>query len=165
MCRDTCLKLQRWIEAAGPPVGTSFRCQDLFDNRSPNYAGDVGIGINPQLAQRVKEADVLLVIGARLGEMTTSGYTLLEAPVPQQTLIHVHAGAEELGRVYRPALAINSGCAQFVEALERLSFKSAIWKERSGAARKEFLEWTEPRQMPGSVQYGEIIRWLSDRLP
>jgi acetolactate synthase-1/2/3 large subunit len=80
--RDTCLKLQKWIEAAGLPAGTSFRCQDLFDNRSPNYAGDVGIGINPQLAQRVKDADVLLVIGARLGEMTTGGYSLLEAPAP-----------------------------------------------------------------------------------
>ncbi|HEX9434779.1 MAG TPA: thiamine pyrophosphate-binding protein [Burkholderiales bacterium] len=163
--RETCTRLQRWIEANGLGVGTSFRCQDLFDNRSENYIGDVGIGINPKLAQRVKDADVLLVIGARLGEMTTSAYSLVEAPVPRQTLIHVHAGAEELGRVYRPALAINSGNAQFVEALERLSFKSAIWKERTGAARKEFLEWTEPRQMPGSVQYGEIIRWLSDHLP
>ena len=102
--RDATLKLQKWLEAHGLPVGTSFRCQDLFDNRSPSYAGDVGIGINPKLAQRVKEADVLLVIGARLGEMTTSAYTLLEAPLPRQTLIHVHAGAEELGRVYRPAL-------------------------------------------------------------
>ena len=163
--RETCTRLQRWIEANGLGVGTSFRCQDLFDNRSENYIGDVGIGINPKLAQRVKDADVLLVIGARLGEMTTSAYSLVEAPVPRQTLIHVHAGAEELGRVYRPALAINSGNAQFVEALERLSFKSAIRKERTGAARKEFLEWTEPRQMPGSVQYGEIIRWLSDHLP
>src|SRR5947209_7675621 len=90
--RDACLKLQRWVERAGLPAGTSFRCQDLFDNRSPSYAGDVGIGINPKLAQRIKDADVLLVIGARLGEMTTGGYTLLEAPVPQQALIHVHAG-------------------------------------------------------------------------
>ncbi len=163
--RDTCTRLQRWIEANDLGVGTSFRCQDLFDNRSPNYSGDVGIGINPKLAERVKEADVLLVIGARLGEMTTSAYSLVEVPVPRQTLIHVHAGAEELGRVYRPALAINSGNAQFVEALERLSFKSASWKERTAAARKEFLEWTEPRQMPGKVQYGEIIRWLSDHLP
>src|SRR5712671_489908 len=71
--RETSLGLQKWIEATGLPIGTSFRCQDLFDNRSPSYAGDVGIGINPKLAQRVKEADVLLVIGARLGEMTTSG--------------------------------------------------------------------------------------------
>jgi acetolactate synthase I/II/III large subunit len=163
--RDACVRLQKWIEANGLPVGTSFRCQDLFDNRSPNYAGDVGIGINPKLAQRVKEADVLLVIGARLGEMTTSGYTLVEAPVPQQTLVHVHAGAEELGRVYRPALAINSGMAQFVAALEVISFKNSSWKESTEAARKEFLEWTEPRPMPGEVQYGEVIRWLSDRLP
>jgi acetolactate synthase-1/2/3 large subunit len=162
---EACRSLQKWIEPTGLPVGTSFRCQDLFDNRSPNYAGDVGIGINPKLAQRVKEADVLLVIGARLGEMTTSAYTLVEAPVPQQTLVHVHAGAEELGRVYRPALAINSGNAHFVDALTKLSFTNPAWKERTAAARKEFLEWTEPRPMPGQVQYGEVIRWLSDRLP
>ncbi|HJS78569.1 MAG TPA: thiamine pyrophosphate-binding protein [Burkholderiales bacterium] len=162
--RAACVRLQKWIEANGLPVGTSFRCQDLFDNRSSNYAGDVGIGINPKLAQRVKEADVLLVIGARLGEMTTSAYSLLEAPVPQQTLIHVHSGAEELGRVYRPALAINSGMAQFVEAIEKLRF-DGLWEAKTEQARKEFLEWTEPRPMPGQVQYGEVIRWLSDRLP
>ena len=163
--REASLKLQKWAEAAGLPVGTSFRCQDLFDNRSPSYAGDVGIGLNPKLAQRVKEADVLLVIGARLGEMTTSAYTLLEAPQPRQALIHVHAGAEELGRVYRPALAINSGYPQFVAALENLSIKNAAWKEKTETARKEYLEWNEPRPMPGKVQYGEIIRWLSNNLP
>src|SRR5438067_1329019 len=163
--RDACLKLQRWIEAAGLPVGTSFRCQDLFDNRSPSYAGDVGIGINPKLAQRVKEADVLLVIGARLGEMTTSGYTLLEAPVPQQTLIHVHAGAEELGRLYRPALAINSGYPQFMQALERLSFAKPAWRADTQVLRQGYLEWTTPRPMPGELQYGELIKWLSERLP
>jgi acetolactate synthase-1/2/3 large subunit len=163
--REACRGLQKWIEANGLPAGTSFRCQDLFDNRSDYYAGDVGIGINPKLAQRVKEADVLLVVGARLGEMTTSAYTLVDVPVPQQTLIHVHAGAEELGRVYRPALAINSGMAQFVEAVQGLSFKNLAWKARTEEARKQFLEWTEPRPMPGQVQYGEIIRWLSDRLP
>jgi acetolactate synthase I/II/III large subunit len=162
--RDACVRLKKWIETNGLPVGTSFRCQDLFDNRSPNYAGDVGIGINPKLAQRVKEADVLLVVGARLGEMTTSAYTLVDAPVPQQTLVQVHAGAEELGRVYRPALAINSGMAQFVEAIEKLRFDGS-WKARTEQARGEYLEWTEPRPMPGQVQYGEVIRWLSDRLP
>ncbi|MDQ5848709.1 MAG: thiamine pyrophosphate-binding protein [Pseudomonadota bacterium] len=162
--RDTCLKLQKWVGAAGLAVGTSFRCQDLFDNRSPNYAGDVGIGINPKLAQRVKDADVLLVIGARLGEMTTGGYTLLEAPVPKQTLIHVHAGAEELGRVYRPALAINSGNAQFVDSLQKVGL-SGNWKEQTATARQEYIEWSEPRPMPGKLQYGQVIRWLSDRLP
>ena len=162
--RAACVRLQKWIETNGLPVGTSFRCQDLFDNRSSNYAGDVGIGINPKLAQRVKEADVLLVIGARLGEMTTSAYSLVEAPMPQQTLIHVHSGAEELGRVYRPALAINSGMTQFVEAIEKLQF-DGLWMARTEQARREFVEWTEPRPMPGQVQYGEVIRWLSDRLP
>jgi acetolactate synthase-1/2/3 large subunit len=163
--RPTTLKLQKWLEAQGLPAGTSFRCQDLLDNRSPSFAGDVGIGINPKLAERVKQADVLLVIGARLGEMTTSAYTLVEAPLPRQTLIHVHAGAEELGRVYRPAVAINSGYPQFVDALEKMSFGNAGWKDRTAAARKEFLEWTEPRPIPGNVQYGEVIRWLSDKLP
>jgi len=163
--REATLKLQKWIEAAGLPAGTSFRCQDLFDNRSPSYAGDVGIGINPKLARRVKEADVVLVIGARLGEMTTSAYTLLEAPVPRQTLIHVHAGAEELGRVYRPALAINSGYPQFVEVLEKIRIGNDGWKQTTETARKEFLEWTEPQPMPGKLQYGRVIRWLSDTLP
>ena len=163
--RDTCMRLQRWVEANGLVAGTSFRCQDLFDNRSQHYAGDVGIGINPQLAERVKNADVLLVIGARLGEMTTSAYTLVEVPVPKQTLIHVHAGAEELGRVYRPALAINAGNAQFVQALERLSFDKPAWRADAETLRKNYLEWTTPRQMPGELQYGEVIKWLSDRLP
>jgi acetolactate synthase-1/2/3 large subunit len=162
---EACRKLQAWIEKAGLPAGTSFRCQDLLDNRSPSYAGDVGIGINPTLARRVKEADVLLVIGARLGEMTTGAYTLVEAPVPQQTLIHVHAGAEELGRVYRPALAINSGYPQFVDALSNLTFPSSSWRAETEKARQEYLEWTEPRPMPGALQYGQVIRWLSDRLP
>ena len=163
---ETTRKLQAWIERAGLPAGTSFRCQDLFDNRSPSYAGDVGIGINPKLAARVREADVLLVIGARLGEMTTSAYTLVEAPLPRQTLVHVHAGAEELGSVYRPALAINSGYPRLVEALESLSLKkNAAWEADTRALRQDYLEWTKPRPMPGKLHYGEVIRWLSDNLP
>jgi acetolactate synthase-1/2/3 large subunit len=158
-------KLQKWAEGNGLPVGAAFRCQDLIDNRSPAYAGDVGIGINPKLAQRVKDADVLLAIGPRLGEMTTSAYTLLQAPVPSQTLIHVHADAEELGRVYRPALAINSGYPQFIEAVSSLSFNNASWKEKAKTAHAEYLAWSEPLPMPGKVQYGQIIRWLSDNLP
>jgi acetolactate synthase-1/2/3 large subunit len=163
--RDACQRLQRWADGAGIAAGTSFRCQDLFDNRSPSYAGDVGIGINPKLAQRVKDADVLLVIGARLGEMTTSAYTLLESPQPKQALIHVHAGAEELGRVYRPELPINSGYPQFVEALEKISFRNSSWKKETAQAHAEYLEWIEPRPMPGKLHYGEVIRWLSAHLP
>ncbi len=162
---DCAQKIRRWVEATGLPVGTSFRCQDLFDNRSSSYAGDVGIGINPKLAQRVKDADVLLVIGARLGEMTTSAYTLVEVPTPAQTLVHVHAGAEELGRVYRPALAINSGYPQFADALDSIRMRNEAWAAQTADARREYLEWTEPRPMPGRLQYGEVVRWLSDTLP
>ncbi|MGQ0511898.1 MAG: thiamine pyrophosphate-binding protein [Betaproteobacteria bacterium] len=154
-----------WAEASSLPVACSFRCQDFYDNRRPNYVGDVGIGINPKLAQRVKDADVLLVIGARLGEMTTSGYTLLEIPAPRQKLVHVHAGAEELGRVYRAELPINAAYPQFVESLVTLKLDGAKWREQVKAARAEYEAWNAPLPMPGALQYGEIVRWLSDTLP
>jgi acetolactate synthase I/II/III large subunit len=155
--------LQAWAEKAGIPVGASFRCQDYFDNRHPNYAGDVGIGINPKLAQRVKDADLLLVIGARLGEMTTGGYTLLEVPVPKQKLVHVHAGAEELGRVYQATLPVNSNYEEFVLALSGI--KTPSWKEQSQSAHNDYLAWNKPVPMPGALHYGEVIAWLSQNLP
>ena len=93
----SCEALQRFAEGWNLPVGCAFRFQDLFDNHHPNYAGDVGIGINPKLARRITEADLVLAIGPRLGEMTTGGYTLLKPPRPAQKLIHLHAGPEELG--------------------------------------------------------------------
>ena len=157
--------LRGWAEAAGVAVGCAFRCQDYFDNRHPNYAGDVGIGINPRLAQRVKEADVLLVIGARLGEMTTGGYTLLDVPVPKQTLIHVHAGAEELGRVYQAALPINSNYEEFVLALSSIKIKREEWQNQTRSAHAEYLAWSKPLAMPGALHYGEVVAWLSQNLP
>jgi len=156
--------LRGWAEKTGIPVGASFRCQDYFDNRHPNYAGDVGIGLNPKLAQRVKEADLLLVIGARLGEMTTSGYTLLEVPVPRQKLVHVHAGAEELGRVYQATLPIVSSYEEFVLALSALNLKSN-WQENTREIHEAYLEWNRPVSMPGALHYGEVIAWLSAHLP
>jgi acetolactate synthase-1/2/3 large subunit len=163
--RETCEGLRDWIEANELPVGPSFRCQDRFDNRHPNYAGDVGIGINPKLAERIRQADVALVIGARLGEMTTGGYTLFEAPMPSQALAHVHAGAEELGRVYHAALPINSGTAQFVEALASVRLDGSKWRAHTKQAREEFLAWTEPRPIPGPLQYADVVKWLDGRLP
>lgn len=115
--REAARALREYVEAMGLPVGCAFRFQDTFDNAHPNYAGDVGIGINPKLAERVKTADVVLCIGARLGEMTTSGYTLFEVPVPKQTLIHVHADANELGRVYQADVMICAGVNEFAHAL------------------------------------------------
>ncbi|MEO8143443.1 MAG: thiamine pyrophosphate-binding protein [Betaproteobacteria bacterium] len=155
--------LRAWAELAGIPVGCGFRCQDYFDNRHPNYAGDVGIGLNPKLAQRVKDADVLLVIGERLGEMTTSAYTLVESPVPRQTLIHVQSGAEELGRVYRAALPINSNYEEFVAALAGI--KTPSWTASTKEIHSSYLAWNKPVPMPGALHYGEVIAWLSQSLP
>jgi acetolactate synthase-1/2/3 large subunit len=163
--RASCDALRAWLEASQLAAGTSFRCQDLLDNRSGAFAGDVGIGINPKLAQRVREADVVLVIGARLGEMTTSGYSLFEAPVPAQKLIHVHGGAEELGRVYSATLPINAGMARFVDALSQVKLDGTKWAGRTQQAREEYLAWTQVQPMPGKLHYGEVVKWLDANLP
>jgi acetolactate synthase-1/2/3 large subunit len=155
-----------FAEAANLPVGCSFRCQDLFDNGHQNYAGDVGIGINPKLAERVKNADLLIVVGARLGEMTTSGYTLVGIPVPKQKLVHVHASAEELGRVYQAALPINAGMAEFAAMAKALGpIAARTWDDETKAARADYLEWSTPPQVEGPIQMGEIVNWLEQRLP
>jgi acetolactate synthase I/II/III large subunit len=112
--------LQRFVEAWQLPVGCGFRFQDCFDNRHPLYAGDVGIGINPKLAVRVRGADLVLAIGIRLGEMTTGGYTHLAVPRPTQKLVHLHAGAEELGRVYAADLLVQCSLALAGQALATL---------------------------------------------
>jgi acetolactate synthase-1/2/3 large subunit len=158
--------IRAFAEAANLPVGCSFRCQDLFDNGHQNYAGDVGIGINPKLAERVKNADLLIVVGARLGEMTTSGYTLLGIPVPKQKLVHVHASAEELGRVYQAALPINAGMAEFAAMAKSLGpIPARAWDNETKTARADYLEWSTPPQVEGPIQMGEIVDWLEQRLP
>jgi acetolactate synthase-1/2/3 large subunit len=163
---DACAALQRYSEANALPVGCAFRRQDLFDNRHANYAGDVGIGIRPALAKRIAEADVLLVVGERLGEMTTSGYTLLDAPVPKQKLIHVHPGADEIGRVYRPTVGVCATPGAFLEALSALpALPSGHWGESALAAHDEYEAWRAPRPVPGDVDLWKIVRWLDERLP
>jgi len=158
--------IRAFAEAANLPVGCSFRCQDLFDNSHQNYAGDVGIGINPKLAERVKNADLLIVVGARLGEMTTSGYTLLNIPVPKQKLVHVHPGADELGRVYQAVLPINAGMAEFAAMAKALGpVPARAWDNETKAARADYLEWSTPPQVEGPIQMGEIVDWLEQRLP
>jgi acetolactate synthase-1/2/3 large subunit len=158
--------IRQFAEANDLPVGCSFRCQDLFDNRHRNYAGDVGIGINPALAKRIKDSDLLLVIGARLGEMTTSGYTLIDIPVPKQTLIHIHPGAEELGRVYQATLPINSGMPQIAAALKAMTpvdpTSRAAWTR---AMRADYLTWTQAPKNAGELQMGEVVAWLNEHLP
>jgi acetolactate synthase-1/2/3 large subunit len=137
-----CDNVRRWAESNFLPVTCAFRYQDLFDNRHANYAGDVGIGINPKLAQRIKDADLVIAIGPRLGEMTTGGYTLFEVPRPKQVLVHVHAGAEELGRVYQAPLMINSGMPQFASRLAMMMpIESPPWRSELAAARADYEAW------------------------
>ncbi|MCU1394140.1 MAG: thiamine pyrophosphate-binding protein [Ilumatobacteraceae bacterium] len=136
---DACLALEQFVEAWELPVGCAFRFQDLVDNDHPNYAGDVGIGINPKLAARIREADVILAIGARLGEMTTGGYTLLQAPRASQQLIHVHAGAEELGRVYAADVLVQASMACAAPALTTLTPPTERpWASQVAVARAEY---------------------------
>ena len=131
--------LQRFAENWQLPVGCAFRFQDTFDNRHPLYAGDVGIGINPRLAQRVKDADLIIAIGPRLGEMTTGGYTLIEAPRPHQRLVHIHAGPEELGRVYAADLLLQSAMACAAKALEGLAAPvQPPWNAWAEAAQADY---------------------------
>jgi acetolactate synthase-1/2/3 large subunit len=157
--------LQRFAEASGLPIACAFRHQDLFDNRHSNYAGDVGIGINPQLAARVRDADVLLVIGERLGEMTTSGYTLLDVPNPRQSLLHVHPGAEELGRVYQPQVAIAATPGAFLAQVDARAARPAATAAHAGTVHDEYESWRAPRAVPGDVDLWRIVRWLDETLP
>ncbi len=158
--------IQRFAERRQLPVAASFRCQDLFDNRHPNYAGDLGLAASPKLTQAVRDADLLLVVGARMGEITSGGYGLLEIPVPRQKMLHVYAGIEELGRVYQPTLAINSGMAAFAALAARLEAVSdapyAEWTRELNAHYRAHLDCPSS---PGPVQMGEIMGWLRERLP
>ncbi|HEX9390304.1 MAG TPA: thiamine pyrophosphate-binding protein [Usitatibacteraceae bacterium] len=164
--KESCTALQRFAETQNLPIGCAFRFQDVFDNAHPNYAGDVGIGINPKLAARIKAADVVLCLGARLGEMTTSGYTLFEAPVPKQKLIHVHAGAEELGRVYQGELLINATVSSFanaIAALPKLTHSNVAAQVQS--ANADYREWQQRREIPGAVQMWDVMQQIKSGVP
>ena len=158
--------IQAFAEANSLPVSVSFRRHDRFDNAHPNYAGDVGIGINPKLKQRVEDADLLIALGTRLGEVSSEGYTLIGLPRPKQTFVHIHAGAEELGRVYQADLAINAGTASFAAAARAMAPLEAVpWTDWTKAARQDYLGHIAPPAVPGELQMGEIMAYLRQRLP
>ncbi|AEG93470.1 acetolactate synthase large subunit (Acetohydroxy-acid synthase large subunit)-like protein [Ramlibacter tataouinensis TTB310] len=158
--------LQRFAENWQLPVGNAFRFQDCFDNHHPLYAGDVGIGINPKLAARVRESDLILAIGPRLGEMTTSGYTLLKAPRPSQKLVHIHASAEELNRVYQADLAINASMNAAARSLEVLTAPPELpWAAWTRAAHADYEANLQPQAMPGEVDMPAIVATLQRLLP
>jgi acetolactate synthase-1/2/3 large subunit len=155
-----------FAEANGLPVAASFRCQDRIDNRAPIYVGDVGLGVNPALAARVRDADVLLAAGPRLGEATTSGYTLVDVPRPRQRLVHVHPGAEELGRVYQPDVAINAGLPHFFAAARQLEpVDGTRWRDWATGARADYEAWARPQPGPGELNLSDVVVWLRERLP
>ncbi|MEC3765631.1 thiamine pyrophosphate-binding protein [Cupriavidus sp. SS-3] len=164
---QACADLQAFAERFALPVGCAFRGQDLFDNRHPNYAGDVGIGINPALAERIRNADLVLAIGPRLGEMTTGGYALIEAPRPAQTLVHVHAGAEELGSVYQADLMIQASMPAIAAHLAGLQPLAAPrWQDWTEAAHADYERYLQPPPFTAQgVDMAEVIRTLDQLLP
>jgi acetolactate synthase I/II/III large subunit len=160
---ETARDVAAFAEASNVPVAASFRRQDYVDNGSLAYAGLLTLGIDPKLAARVRDADVILALGTRLGEVATQDYTLLEPPRPRQTLIHVHADPDELGRVYEADLPIVSGSPQFAAALRPVGgqARAAYVQE----ARADYLANLRHRPMPGDLQMGEVVAYLRGRLP
>ena len=158
--------LQRFAENWRLPVGNSFRCQDTFDNHHPFHAGDVGIGLSPKLAQRIKDSDLIIAIGARLGEMTTGGYTLLDCPRPRQKLVHIHASAEELNRVYQADLGINATMNAAACSLEALVAPEQLpWAGWAEAAHADYESNLVPQALPGDIDMPAIVALLAKHLP
>jgi acetolactate synthase-1/2/3 large subunit len=161
-----CADIKRFAEANGLPVATSFRRQDSFDNGSPCFAGDLGTSGPKALTQRFKDADVLLVIGARLGELTTQGYTVMDTPAPRQRLIHVHPDADEIGRVFRPDLAIASNSSAFAAALSgKAWFAGDRWKDWREQAHRDYLAAIAPPCYDGALDLERAMAALRDLLP
>ncbi|HWM82724.1 MAG TPA: thiamine pyrophosphate-binding protein [Pseudolabrys sp.] len=162
-----CDQLMRFAERFALPVCTAFRRSSIVDALHPCYAGDLGIAPNPKLLARIKAADLVLLIGDRMSEMTSQSYTLFDIPNVQMTFVHVHPGAEELGRVYRPHLAINAAPTAFCAMLERLQPPAALpWQGAADEAHADYLAFSETATpLPGQVNLGEIIVWLREHLP
>ena len=160
-----CDDLQAFAEAFDLPVAAAFRRQDLFDNRRPNYAGVVGLGIDPKLKARLDETDLLVAVGPQLGEIVSGGYAYFTFPKPRQRFVHVAAGVGELGKVYQADLAINAGMAEFCAAARALAPSRGNRAEWTKSARADYLAFSTAGGMPGAVNYSAIVAWLSDTLP
>ncbi len=156
---------KRFIERNALPAACTFRAKDYLDNTHPNYAGDLGIAPNPALAERVRASDLVIALGPRLGEMTSSGYALFTPPVCEQPLVHIHPGAEELGRVYKPDLAINATIPEACAALARLRVDSTAWAGEAEAANAAYRAFISPVAVNSGVNLSEVFSWLSSALP
>ncbi|MCL4301981.1 MAG: thiamine pyrophosphate-binding protein [Anaerolineae bacterium] len=158
--------LRAFATANQLPAVTTARAQDMLDNRSPTYAGSLGVGVNPVLLGRVREADLLLVVGSRLDGLSTAGYSLLDIPRPQQTMVHVYPDPAELGRIYQADLLINATQPEFAAAARALkpvdNARWSAWRER---LRQDYETYRQPPPAPGAVNLSEIVAHLSQQLP
>jgi acetolactate synthase-1/2/3 large subunit len=157
--------VQAFCEANELPVACAFRCQDFVDNRSPSYVGVLGVAMDEAIASRLRDADLVLAIGGRLGEVPTRRYTLLEPPDPLQTLVRVHPDPAELARVYEPDLAIAATLPEAASALLALGPVEPRWREWTAAARADYERTLEHEPMEGDVDLGEVMAFLRRRLP
>ena len=161
-CRD----IQRFAERNDLPVACSFRRQDILDNRDDRYAGDLSLAVNAKLAARVKQADLIIAIGTRLGEASTQGYTLIGVPRPSQRMVHVLAGADELGKVYQADLLINAGMDEFASQVADLQLQSRDrWASWRADARRDYEATADVIPMPGGVNMGDVVKQLRSRIP
>ena len=156
--------LQAFAEQHHLPVAVGFRRQDYIDNHHGCYAGDLNVGINPRLAARVRAADLLLLIGTRFGDIETQGYTLVDPAAPQKTIIHIHADADEIGRVYAPDIGVVATAPAALRALVAAS-PVGDWSSWTAAARADYDAWISPQESPGALKQEQVIKWLSDHLP
>jgi acetolactate synthase I/II/III large subunit len=163
---EACAALQRFAGRSALAVACSFRRQALFDNRDQHYVGDLGYGVDPALALRVRDADLIVAIGGRLGDVPTGSYTLIEAPRPRQRLVHVHPDPLELGRVFETALAINAAPTSFARALDRVPpIDGTRWAESTRAGRRAYEAYLQPPPIESALDLAAIVRFLSERLP
>lgn len=162
----TARNLATFAERFDLPVAVTFRRQDRIDNRHSHYAGDLGVGMNPRLAARLKAADCLLILGARFGDIASGGYEIVDPAAPGKTILHVHPDPDELGRVFRPDLGIAAPAVDFIARLAaRDAPGPAAWRDWTAAARADYQAWGVQRETPGAVKLEQVIRWLSDTLP
>ncbi|MCE4071221.1 MULTISPECIES: thiamine pyrophosphate-binding protein [Pseudomonas] len=166
---EACEQVRAFARANRLPLVASFRRQDLIDNRDEQYAGQLGFGASPKLTARVQEADLLLVLGSRLSETPSAGYTLIRSPRPLQSMIHVYADASELGRVYQADQMIEAGMPEIATALAGLApLRETPWAEWTAAARADYLSYvTPPKQAepPQGVDLTQVVQHLNETLP
>ncbi len=158
----------RFAERFELPVSCTFRRQMLFPADHASYIGDLGLGVNPKLLARIKEADLVLLVGGRLSEVPSQAYTVLDIPAPQQKLVHIHPDSSELGRVYSPHLAINASPVAFTAALDGMNPPASLpWSEGTKTAHADYLNWSNPAQIriPGNLQMGEVMAHLREVMP